>query len=330
MDKKARILAVDDELANLKLLKSILSHSDYDVAFAVNGKDAVKRLETEVYDVVLLDIMMPDMDGYRVLDRLRKWDRIWRTRVIVLSALDDMEDKLRAFELGAVDYVTKPFNKGELLSRIEARLSQPTLLETVGVSIKMLTVELGHIKEATQSLSKAPQDTARLLTAAERRISQLLLYYHLKKIDLRLNAVMLQRYFDALCQEVHPTYKVDVHFKAKPDLSIAGDTNLLEKMFRAVFAFTAGRRESNELVVEVFVQADMVLMTLTDMGEEIPASQINALFDPLEIDETGDFAHNLALANAAVIADKHGGSISCVSKALDTVVTVKLPRRQGG
>ncbi|MBY4676555.1 response regulator [Marinobacterium arenosum] len=133
MTKKPKILAVDDEPENLKLLHSILDGNRYEVSFARGGQEAIQRLEQQTFDLVLLDIMMPQVDGFKVLKRLRMWDCGWRTRVVMLSALDGMEDKLRAFELGAVGFIGKPFHREELLARIEARLSQPTPLGTVAV-----------------------------------------------------------------------------------------------------------------------------------------------------------------------------------------------------
>ncbi|MBV7315362.1 response regulator [Shewanella sp. NIFS-20-20] len=329
MDKKIRVLAVDDELANLKLLKSILGPSEYDVAFALNGADAIKLLESDIYDVVLLDIMMPETDGYKVLERLRRWDRIWRTRVIVLSALDDVEGKLKAFDLGAVDYVTKPFNRNELLSRIKARLMQPTSLEMIGVSIRMLSHELAQNKMAIAALNAEPETCLPVLAKTEKRLNQLLLHFHLKKIEIRLNSVPIKRYMGEWLNSVKSQYNIEADIGKTAGLVLAADAGLLDKMFRAVVNFLSSRTSDGvQLVVrDKETHADFVFI---DKGPMVSQEAIDAWFDPLcDSGEAQDVMVSYAMANANVIAQKHGGKIICDSKTNQTQIHIILPLRIG-
>jgi len=115
--KKTRILIVDDELSILKYLRINLEAEGYEVLSAMNGVQALQTLEAEMPDLVVLDIMMPEMDGFDVCRRLREWSQI---PVIMLSALDDESDKVQCLDLGADDYITKPFGKAEFIARVRA------------------------------------------------------------------------------------------------------------------------------------------------------------------------------------------------------------------
>lgn len=117
------ILIVDDVETNLQLLGNILQEQNYDVSFASNGQDALSILETELPDLILLDVMMPEMDGFEVCERVKSNQQTKDIPVIFLTAKAETEEILKGFELGAVDYVTKPFNSSELLARVHTHLS---------------------------------------------------------------------------------------------------------------------------------------------------------------------------------------------------------------
>ena len=105
-DKKM-ILVVDDTEANIDILVEILGDK-YDIAVALDGESALEIVESDLPDLILLDIMMPGMDGYEVCHRLKADDRSKNTPVIFVTAKDQIEDKMDGYDLGAVDYVTKP------------------------------------------------------------------------------------------------------------------------------------------------------------------------------------------------------------------------------
>ena len=117
--KKTRILVVDDEISIVKFLRANLESKGYEVLAAMNGAEALQTFEMELPDLVLLDIMMPKMDGFEVCHRLREWSQI---PIIMLSARGDESDKVKCLDLGADDYITKPFGAGELIARVRAVL----------------------------------------------------------------------------------------------------------------------------------------------------------------------------------------------------------------
>ena len=119
---RTKILVVDDDPDLLLLLRVTLAAEDFQCLLARNGEDAVRELQLEKPDLVLLDIMMPVMDGWQVLRQVAEWDI--QIPVIVVSAKASETDVARALELGAVDYVTKPFDPDELLQSILAVLDR--------------------------------------------------------------------------------------------------------------------------------------------------------------------------------------------------------------
>lgn len=115
----SRILIVEDELQLARLMELELDHEGYQVVVRHNGRDALEALEEEAFDLVLLDIMLPEIDGIEVCRRLRDFSDI---PVIMVTAKDAVPDKVEALDTGADDYITKPFAIEELLARIRALL----------------------------------------------------------------------------------------------------------------------------------------------------------------------------------------------------------------
>jgi signal transduction histidine kinase len=120
---KGRILVVDDEMLNRVLLSTNLEESGYVVETAEDGKQALEMLSAQPFDVVLLDLMMPRLDGYQVLAHLKSDDALRRIPVIVISSTDEMESVVRCIEMGATDYLPKPFNPVLLHARLKASLA---------------------------------------------------------------------------------------------------------------------------------------------------------------------------------------------------------------
>ncbi|KPA19011.1 response regulator receiver sensor signal transduction histidine kinase [Candidatus Magnetomorum sp. HK-1] len=120
MQKKSSILIVDDTELNIDILMGILKK--YDVIPALSGEDALQIAQEENIDLILLDILMPEMDGYEVCKRLKADDRTKDIPVIFITVKNMEQDIIKGYELGIVDYVAKPFNPVELLGRVETHL----------------------------------------------------------------------------------------------------------------------------------------------------------------------------------------------------------------
>ena len=121
-NEKRTILIVDDVPENLQVLGSLLDKEGFDISPALSGEEALNLVDHISPDLVLLDIMMPGMDGYEVCDRLKSNEKTRNIPVIFLTAKVEKEDIIKGFQAGAVDYITKPFNAEELLSRVSTHL----------------------------------------------------------------------------------------------------------------------------------------------------------------------------------------------------------------
>ncbi len=143
-DKNPLILIVDDITRNLQVLGSFLREAHYDVSAATSGKQAIEIAADVSPDLILLDIMMPDMDGFETCRRLKADERTKDIPVVFLTAKTAEEDIVQGFELGAVDYITKPFQRRELLERarvhIELRRSRLELARTVRDKDKLFSI----------------------------------------------------------------------------------------------------------------------------------------------------------------------------------------------
>lgn len=149
MKSKGRILVVDDTPASLKLLTEILTAEGYDVRSAINGELALQAAASNPPELVLLDVRMPVMDGYEVCRRLKALPQTAEVPVIFVSGLSDSSDKLEGFALGAVDFVTKPYERGELLSRVRTHVEIMRLRNHLEEQVAERTKELTESERKT-------------------------------------------------------------------------------------------------------------------------------------------------------------------------------------
>lgn len=147
MSLQGLILIVDDEPANLNVLSEVLIAEGYDVAIANNGERAITIVNRQLPDLILLDIHMPDMDGFAVCQTLKASPKTSAIPIIFMTALNDIESKVKGFELGALDYITKPFNVRELLARIKNHLQ-----------LTRVTQNLEKVKEQLSLVLKGSND----------------------------------------------------------------------------------------------------------------------------------------------------------------------------
>ena len=122
MPAQAKILVVDDTDTNIKLLRALLKGAGYEVVTATCGQEGLTAAATEQPDLILLDIMMPDLTGYEVCQRLRGTPETRQTPIVFLTALHEMEDHVKGIDVGGDDVLTKPINKLELLTRVKSLL----------------------------------------------------------------------------------------------------------------------------------------------------------------------------------------------------------------
>ena len=148
------ILIVDDISTNIRMLAQILTEQGYNVRKALDGQMAITACQITLPDLILLDIMMPEMDGYAVCQHLKANEKTRHIPIIFISALDETFDKVKAFQIGAVDYITKPFHFEEVLVRVKNQLTinqlhyqlveQNVQLQKINAALKQFTIVASH------------------------------------------------------------------------------------------------------------------------------------------------------------------------------------------
>ncbi|MFH0999567.1 MAG: response regulator, partial [Bacteroidota bacterium] len=150
MNKKTpKILIVDDNPKNMQVLAGFLTESGYELEYSLNGMQALQWVGAEDFDLILLDIMMPEMDGFEVCEKIKSSSKNNDLPIIFLTAKTDIESIKKAFQMGGVDYISKPFNGEELLSRVSTHIE----LKCSKDRLKHINKKLDElVKERTREL----------------------------------------------------------------------------------------------------------------------------------------------------------------------------------
>ena len=148
------ILIVDDVAKNIQLIGNILGGEGYELAFATSGQKALEIASGSAFDLILLDIMMPGIDGYAVCRQLRNTSPPQDARIIFLTAKTQGDDIVKGFECGAVDYITKPFNPAELVMRVRTHLALKKIQDLVAAK----NLELEKMNQALETLNGELKD----------------------------------------------------------------------------------------------------------------------------------------------------------------------------
>jgi DNA-binding NtrC family response regulator len=182
---KASLVIVDDDLSALQTMDAFLTREGYEVRCAPNGETALMFAHEDPPELILLDVRLPDMDGFQVCRRLKEEENTSLIPVIFISALDEVVDKVKGFAAGGVDYITKPFKDEEVLARLETHLTLRRLRKQVEAQNEQLGQEILKSKRAEEALQKAHDEleervqerTADLAKAKEQ------LQVHLQEIE---------------------------------------------------------------------------------------------------------------------------------------------------
>ena len=264
-DTSKRILVVDDEPMNINLLVELLK-PDYRLLVAKNGPQALQRVQGEVLpDLILLDVMMPDMDGYEVCRQLKSHPRTQHIPVIFVTAMSADEDETKGFQLGAVDYVTKPISPCVVRARVRTHLE---LHETRQILENQNIVLEEKVKERTQELLKVQAVTIRAMASlAETRDNET--GNHIRRTQYYVKALaeylsQQPKFAEALTPET-----IELLFKSAP-LHDIGKVGIPDHIL-----LKPGRLTEDEFAImklHAVYGRDAILAAEQELGEDKPSS----------------------------------------------------------
>jgi len=279
------ILIVDDKLDNIEILIHMLERVGFELLVARNGQEVFDVLQHASPDIILLDIMMPDINGFEVCRRLKADERTQEIPVIFLSALIEQADKLKGFELGAVDYITKPFQHDEVLARVRTHLTIRDLQKRLEESNQRLQQRTDDLEATNKELRNFAYIVSHDLKAPLRGISQ-------------LSSWLIEDHGGTLAQEG----------KELLDLLI----NRVKRMDRLIDGILAYSRAGRP--VEIIEEIDLNLLLSEIVKSLMPPANIRVTYDtslPLlkgNTTQTAQVFQNL-LNNAIKFMDKPEGHI---------------------
>lgn len=348
---RGSILVVDDMPDNLRLLSILLASAGYQVRKALNGQTALNTVRSRAPDLILLDINMPDLDGYEVCRRLKEDENTREIPVIFLSALDDVLDKVKAFQVGGVDYISKPFQDAEAIARIEnqltiarqkkqlqdeidrRRVAEETLevyLHAVSHDLRNpvigMSLILNHLRQKARgdSIEISPSVLQQMLDSCDRQLTLIDSLVETRQNDLwgvslqctPLSLPPLVEKIDrewTLRLEEHQAKLID---KVPANLPpVNADPHHLWRVFENLLANALKHNPSGvTITISAELQGDFVLCSIADDGIGIGEEQAKHLFDRYHRG-TGKQAIGLGLGLylCRQIITAHGGEIGALT-----------------
>jgi two-component system, sensor histidine kinase and response regulator len=357
---RGAVLVVDDNPTNLQLLIEYLDEMGFETLLARSGEGALEQARHARPDIILLDIMMPGMDGFEVCEQLKADPETRTIPVIFMTALTETEDKIRGFDLGAVDYITKPFHQKEVLARISTQLTiqrqNRELAELNAMKDKFVAIVATDLKNVFDTIIGPSRLLADSLTIfSEKEIRSIAKRLHraaqdtmgmLEKIidwvniqrgemtfspgvvDLRERVTAAMESF----REMAERKEIALRETIPPDLAVFADQErtgtVLENLIKNAVQFT---RPGGEVVISAKPVDDAVEVSVADTGVGMSERNRKKLF---RIDETykkvgitGKEGTHLGLIICKEIVEASGGTVSVESElGKGTTVRFTLPR----
>ena len=221
-----KILVIDDDIAINELIKINLELQGYEVKQAFNGTEGFALAKQEAPELIVLDVMMPEVDGYTVAQRIRQCDEISDTPIIMLTALSQLNDKVNGFNIGVDDYLTKPFETEELIVRVRALLKRSSKIPKSTAVRDLLTYK--EITLLPESYSVQINDKVQKLTPIEFDIFNLLFQNHGNMVS---GQKLLKEIWGYEPDDSVETIRVHIrHLRSKID-KISGDRKYIETIY---------------------------------------------------------------------------------------------------
>jgi two-component system sensor histidine kinase/response regulator len=361
--RPVRILVVDDQETNLKVVGEILGQFGFDIVLASSGDQALLRLDRQAVDLVLLDVLMPGRDGFEVCRLIRAQARWADIPVIFLSAADDKDLIVRALEVGGVDYVTKPFNRAELMSRVRTHLALKAARdhlrqlaedkdELLGILAHDLKNHLGGMQMSVQLLGdrakthgdeRLDRITANVLHSTEQMFSFVREFLANSAADrgqpLTLEPVQLDQLAATAVQHYDETARrkdIALQHESGADVAVLADREALDQVLDNLIS-NAIKFSPPGKAVRVSVAADPAggaILRVQDEGPGFSAEDKSRMFQRycrLSARPTaGEPSTGLGLSIVNKLVHAMGGELSCASVPGEgATFTVRLPGPAG-
>ncbi len=353
MQKRHKILGVDDNATNIAILEELLGE-EYILETASSGEEALARATTFQPELVLLDIMMPGIDGYETCRRLRQDPALRHIKIIMVSAKAMLAERLKGYEVGADDYVTKPFDDVELLSKVQVYLRLKSAEEVDQLKSNVLAL-LGHetrtplnglIGPAEMLMSDDDMDAdgrkvlAEMIYRNATRLHQLfekvmmLSALRSGKVDLEMeDADLVEVVRDAVedIQEAATSRKVKIEATFTESLLATFARTRLRMVFGAILDNAVRfSLEGGSVEIRGTTEDGCCVIAVTDHGKGIAPDFVPHVFDAFTDADTRHHTEGqgLSLAIARHTVELHGGTIDAQSvPGRQTTLSIRLPQR---
>lgn len=347
---KPRILIVDDDEKNLTLLSIKMEREGYDVEKASNGLEALEKVTSFKPDLVLMDVMMPKMDGYEALRRIKSKEETRYIPVIMLTGRTEIEDKVMGFEVGAEDYINKPYSLMEVAARVKSllrmRALQTKLRETeklaslgemvdgIAHEVRNPLVTIGGMARRLYEHETDEQHkvyASKIIQAVERLERMLLRIDEYKRVlstrleEGDINTVILEAVADI--REIIDGKKdvlVKTHLMPDPPPVKLDYNNLKTAIFNILQNSFEAIEDKGEILVETLPSShEEVILRIKDTGTGMTEEEIRKIFNPFHTSKME--GAGLGLTITYRIIHDHGGDIEVESeKGKGTTVTIKF------
>lgn len=347
---KGTVLVVDDNPSNLNLLSNLLREHGYEARPAISGSLALRSLRLSLPDLILLDIKMPEMDGYEVCSQLKANERTRDIPVIFVSAMGEVIDKVRAFGVGGVDYIMKPFQFEEVLARVGTHITLRAMQKSLIQSERLAA--LGRLSQAVAHEVRNPvtviggfarrlqrqnpeedpiQEAISVILAETERLERIVAdverYCRLRpplpqpvRLGEIVETVLLSH------SERIQRQGITIQRNSLGEAGeILGDEELLEHaLHNIILNAVEAMPKGGILELSMIPTTDGLLLTIRDTGSGITPEIIQNVFEPFFTSKTRGSGFGLALAHR-IIREQSGEISLCSSPGHGTDVRIKMP-----
>ncbi len=349
---RSKILAVDDDAIDIAVIERLLSRKGYDLRTAASGEEALEAAADFQPDVILLDVIMSGISGYEVCRKIRTDSKLRHTKIIMVSGLAMVSERLQGYEAGADDYITKPFDEAELLAKLKVYLRLKSVEEVdrfkteifallsqkactpIGNIIqpveRLLATENMEIDEQRKLIEQIHHTATQLHRFFENAMTLSTLksgQWHFEPVPVNLRTLVRGAISDIAAKAAQRKVKIEEQFSISPTICLDEREikRVISTMLDNAIRFSP---IGGTVTICVGCDNDDVYLSVTDQGQGIDSDDLQSAFEGLSAVNTGHRSQgkglNLAIARQIVLG--HNGTISAQSKKdSGTTFTMRLP-----